>query len=137
MILVINTIVGGRLLYCLVNKKGVIISQDITVGYKQAEKFLPLLDNLLKSNKIKINSIKEIIVAVGPGGFSSVRLGMIMANTLSYSLNIPAVGLKTAEFKNLAELINKGFNKLKGKKGFNLIKPFYGKPPNITKSKKR
>ena len=137
MFLFINTTVSQRVHLSLANKDKVIDRKNVKVGRRQAERLLPLLDKMLKKNKIKLNQLMGIIVVSGPGPFTSVRAGVMLANTLSYSLKVPSVGLKfSTKFNNLEELFHQGIKQLKGKKGFSSIHPFYGKEPNITKPKK-
>ena len=55
----------------------------------KSEACLPLIDNLLKKNKIDIREIGEIQVKEGPGSFTGLRVGASIANALSYLLKIP------------------------------------------------
>jgi hypothetical protein len=116
--------------------KIILAREAYLVGRSQAEKLLPKFDSFFKKQKLKIKDLEGIVVVSGPGGFSSVRVGVILANTLSYSLNIPNVGIKVSESKTLEDQFLSGIKKLKKMKGFKLVKPEYGRAPNITKPKK-
>lgn len=50
---------------------------------------VPTLEKTLKDNFLSLKDLNEIIVVVGPGSFTGVRLGIIVAKTLSYTLKIP------------------------------------------------
>ncbi len=50
---------------------------------------LPLIKELMNKNHITFNDIKEIIVVYGPGSFTGLRIGLSIAKTIGYSLNIP------------------------------------------------
>ncbi len=50
---------------------------------------IPLLKELLDEQNINIKDIKEIIVVNGPGSFTGIRIGVTIAKTLAYTLNIP------------------------------------------------
>lgn len=50
---------------------------------------MPLIDGILKNNKIEPSYLNEIIVVNGPGSFTGVRIGVTIAKTLAYTLNIP------------------------------------------------
>ena len=50
---------------------------------------MPLIDTILKNNEILPSYLNEIIVINGPGSFTGVRIGVTIAKTLSYTLNIP------------------------------------------------
>ena len=49
---------------------------------------MPMLDSILKNNNIETSYLNEIIVVNGPGSFTGVRLGVTIAKTLAYTLNI-------------------------------------------------
>ncbi|MEK7580930.1 MAG: tRNA (adenosine(37)-N6)-threonylcarbamoyltransferase complex dimerization subunit type 1 TsaB [Patescibacteria group bacterium] len=55
---------------------------------------LPMIDTLLKKNKITLAQIKEIEVNSGPGSFTGTRVGVSIANALGFALNIPVNGKK-------------------------------------------
>jgi len=46
------------------------------------------IDELLKRNNLTIDNIDEIIVGVGPGSYTGVRVSVVVAKTLAYSKNI-------------------------------------------------
>ncbi len=111
--------------------------KKIKAEFKQSEKLLPAMAELLKKNNIKLTQLKGIAVVSGPGGFTSLRIGVVTANTLAYALKIPVVGIKRAEFNNNQELVKKilaSFKRSKGKfvLAKNIILPFYGGEPNIS-----
>lgn len=50
---------------------------------------LPTIRALLEDFSITVKDLGEIIVINGPGSFTGVRIGVTIAKTLSYCLNIP------------------------------------------------
>ncbi len=54
-----------------------------------SDNIMPLLSELLKANNLKVNEINSIFCVNGPGSFTGVRLGVTIAKTLAYTLNIP------------------------------------------------
>ena len=99
------------------------------------EKILLGVDKLLKKHKKTLKALKGIIIVNGPGSFAGIRVGLSVANTLAWSLNIPIVGVNLIQGKNNQELLQIGFKKLIKAKNQRLVMPFYGKEPNITQAK--
>lgn len=53
------------------------------------------LHQLMEESKIKITDIKEIFVVIGPGSFTGVRIGVVIAKTLAYTLKVPIKTITT------------------------------------------
>lgn|SRR3990167_2759960 len=49
---------------------------------------LPLIIKILKRNNKKLSDIKSIEVNQGPGSFTGTRVGVSIANALSFALNV-------------------------------------------------
>lgn len=134
--LFINTVSSNQISIGLFNKNGLIdevVYQSINNRSREA---LNLLDKLLKKNEVELKSLKGIAVVIGPGSFTGIRLGLAVANTLAFFLKIPIIGItsdKVQKTNNLIKEVAKQF--LRTKKQY-FVLPFYGKKPNITRSKK-
>lgn len=50
---------------------------------------LPLIEDILKKNKIKFLDLCAIYVNQGPGSFTGLRVGIAVANSLSFYLKLP------------------------------------------------
>lgn len=53
---------------------------------------LPMIVNLLKKNNRKLTELSEIEVNIGPGSYTGLRVGVVIANTLGFCLKIPVNG---------------------------------------------
>jgi len=51
-----------------------------------------LIEKTLKKEKVNIKEIKEIEVNLGPGSFTGLKIGVAVANALSFALDIPVNG---------------------------------------------
>lgn len=56
---------------------------------KSVEKTLGLISDVLIKNGLKINNIDKIYVKRGPGSFTGLRIGISIANALSFALGKP------------------------------------------------
>jgi len=81
-----------------VSHKGEILA-SLTWQTKQNHtiELLPNLVCLLQQAKVEVDSIEAIIVAKGPGSFNGLRVGISTAKGLSFTLNIPLLGVNTLE----------------------------------------
>ena len=58
---------------------------------------MPMIDNLFNNNNLRINQVDKIFVVNGPGSFTGLRIGVTIAKTLAWSLNIPVVPISSLE----------------------------------------
>lgn len=97
MILLINT-KDQRVVEVSLKKEGKIVKILSESREYGSQLLLPLIERILKQEKIKYRDLKEIEVETGPGSFTGLRVGVSVANALGYSLNIP-VNSKKLETK--------------------------------------
>lgn len=65
--------------------------------HNDAQIILPMIDGILKKHSLKPENISKIKINVGPGSFTGLRIGIAIANTLSFVHNIPVNGKKIGE----------------------------------------
>ena len=88
------------------------------------DKFINLLLDFLKKNKIKLDDVENIFINQGPGKFSGIRISISIAKAISIAKNISLIGfnskdLDNGDYEKLLKLHKKDLlNK-------NLIKPLY------------
>ncbi|MEH7381984.1 tRNA (adenosine(37)-N6)-threonylcarbamoyltransferase complex dimerization subunit type 1 TsaB [Bacillus sp. JJ1533] len=58
---------------------------------------MPTIEQLMKECGIKPKDLEKIVVAMGPGSYTGVRIGVTIAKTLAWSLQIPLVGVSSLE----------------------------------------
>ena len=71
----------------LLNEDNVSFKEELT-PQKHAELILPLIDALLKENSITKDDLDGIVLGVGPGSFTGVRIAASTAQGLALGLNL-------------------------------------------------
>lgn len=66
---------------------------------------MPMIEETLTKHNLVPSDINEIIVVNGPGSFTGVRIGVTIAKTMAYLLNIPIKAIDTLKMQ--AMLIDK------------------------------
>ena len=61
------------------------------------EEILPVLNNFLKENNISLDKINYIVLGIGPGSFTALRIAFATVKTICYAKNIPIVGISSLE----------------------------------------
>ncbi|WP_203364620.1 tRNA (adenosine(37)-N6)-threonylcarbamoyltransferase complex dimerization subunit type 1 TsaB [Bacillus sp. REN10] len=56
---------------------------------------MPAIDALLKECEVQPSELGKIVVAKGPGSYTGVRIGVTIAKTLAWSLQIPLSGVSS------------------------------------------
>jgi len=65
--------------------------------HRKAQAVLPLIEKILQEHNLKLQDLTEIRVNPGPGSFTGLRVGISIANTLGFLLDIPINGKKMVE----------------------------------------
>uniref|UniRef100_UPI003F4B85C2 tRNA (adenosine(37)-N6)-threonylcarbamoyltransferase complex dimerization subunit type 1 TsaB n=1 Tax=Brachyspira catarrhinii TaxID=2528966 RepID=UPI003F4B85C2 len=61
------------------------------------EEILPVLNNFLKENNISLDKIDYIVLGIGPGSFTALRIAFATVKTICYAKNIPIIGISSLE----------------------------------------
>ncbi|MHB8871104.1 MAG: hypothetical protein ACYC5G_01435 [Candidatus Doudnabacteria bacterium] len=126
MILYINSADFEKLHFALIGEK--IKQKKIHISHPELEKTAERLETFLKEQKTKLQDIEKIIVVVGKGSFTGVRLGVSLALAFADALGIQAYAIDQKENpSDLKGLLKKKMVQIKA--GFN---PEYANEPNIT-----
>ena len=82
---------GGRILACRIE----------TMDKGQAERLMPMLEEVLAETGLDWRDLAAIGVGTGPGNFTGVRISVAASRGLALSLGIPAIGVTTFEALSL------------------------------------
>lgn len=106
-----------------------IVARDEYPGDRQlAATLADRIRALLQTTSTQRQVLEKIVVHAGPGGFTSLRVGVTTANTLAYALAIPVIGV-TGDVRDLETLLEKSKTVEPAKSG--IAVPVYSKPPDI------
>ena len=62
-----------------------------------SQELMPAISSLLSSRRLTMRDLEGIGVALGPGGFSALRVGLSTAKGLAMPIGLPLVGVGTLE----------------------------------------
>lgn len=114
-----------------VDSSGAIASQVLwDSGRNLADQLLTKINAALDSQGLNWPDITAVIIFRGPGSFTSLRIGVTVANTIAYTQDIPIVGTMGEAW------IREGVERFKNGESDTQVTPHYGAEPNITKPKR-
>ena len=70
-----------------------VVTRCELMGRGQAERLMPLIDALLRSQSVALGDLDRIGVGVGPGNFTGIRISVAAARGLALALDVPAIGV--------------------------------------------
>jgi tRNA threonylcarbamoyladenosine biosynthesis protein TsaB len=85
----------------LLSGRQVLVQTDEAVGTGQAERLMPMLQQMLSDAGVTWCDLAAIGVGVGPGNFTGIRIAVAAARGLALALDRPAIGV--SGFEALAE----------------------------------
>ncbi|SEK66716.1 tRNA threonylcarbamoyl adenosine modification protein YeaZ [Roseovarius azorensis] len=75
----------------------VLVSHAEDMGRGQAERLMPLLEEVLAAGGATWSDLTRIGVGIGPGNFTGIRISVAAARGLALALGIPAIGISTLD----------------------------------------
>ena len=49
---------------------------------------MPMIEEIFKENNLNVQDLDEVVVVNGPGSFTGIRIGLSIAKTIAYALNL-------------------------------------------------
>lgn len=81
-----------------------LLAEDIVIGEyitnlkkNHSVRVMPAIEKLLQDCDINPKELTKIVVAKGPGSYTGVRIGVTIAKTLAWTLQIPLVGISSLQ----------------------------------------
>lgn len=99
-------------------------------GRNLSDRLLQFLQQCLKEFGAEWADLSAIVVFRGPGSYTSLRIGLTVANTMASSLQIPIVGVGGEQWQA------DGLVRLSAGEDDKIVLPIYLQPVYITQPKK-
>ena len=71
---------------------------------RQSELMVTEIDNILKRNKTDKKELDAIVVGIGPGSYTGVRIGVTIAKTIAYALKIKVYAKSSLSLLKIGDL---------------------------------
>jgi tRNA threonylcarbamoyladenosine biosynthesis protein TsaB len=81
----------------LINEEQVIGEYMTNMKKNHSIRVMPAIEHLMSDCDLKPADLDKIVVAKGPGSYTGVRIGVTIAKTLAWTLQIPLVGISSLE----------------------------------------
>ena len=86
-----------NLVVAIINEGKIAYIYDNNDGHDTSSKMMPVLSEAFENAGLKPQDIDKIFVVTGPGSFTGIRVGLTVAKTMAYALNIPIVPISSLE----------------------------------------
>ena len=83
----------------LSNNDQIFISDTWHSTSSHTAELMPAISSILAQSDIVLNELEGICIAAGPGGFSSLRVGMSVAKGISIANSIPIASVGTLDLE--------------------------------------
>ena len=87
----------ANLVVAIINDGKIAYMYDNNDGHDTSSKMMPVLAEAFDSVGLKPQDIDKIFVVNGPGSFTGIRVGLTVAKTMAYTLNILIVSVSSLE----------------------------------------
>ncbi len=103
----------------IIFKDGLVLKKlESNTKIQTSEIVMPLIKELFSLCNILPKDLDNIIVVNGPGSFTGIRIGVVIAKTMAYTLNIPIKTITSLELITYTQderKINVSINEVNGK----------------------
>ncbi|WCR58039.1 tRNA (adenosine(37)-N6)-threonylcarbamoyltransferase complex dimerization subunit type 1 TsaB [Wolbachia endosymbiont of Ctenocephalides felis wCfeJ] len=100
-ILAIDTVGSGSSI-AIVDHDGKCLVEHNSTSNSHAESFFQILDTLFSKHTYNYNKIDYLVVVVGPGSFTGIRVGISAAKGINLAINKPLYGVSALEVQAYA-----------------------------------
>lgn len=94
---------GRHCAACLLQGTSQRITRVEEMARGQAERLMPMLEEILAEAELSWAQLSAIGVGIGPGNFTGIRISVAAARGLALALDIPALGVSTFDATSLGQ----------------------------------
>lgn len=87
----------------LVQGDEVLTNKDMATKNNQSEILMSKIAQMMSTCQLLPADLEKIAVAIGPGSYTGIRVGVTVAKSLAYALNLPLVAVSSLEIMASAE----------------------------------
>jgi tRNA threonylcarbamoyladenosine biosynthesis protein TsaB len=77
--------------------KDIVTSVCSNKGNSHTEHLFPFIEQVLTESKCEISEIEGVVLSIGPGSYTGLRIGASAAKGICYALNVPLIGISTLQ----------------------------------------
>ena len=75
----------------------IIVSISSQKGNSHTEHLFPFIANMLTAANCNVSELDGVVLSVGPGSYTGLRIGASAAKGICYALHIPLIGISTLQ----------------------------------------
>ena len=79
----------------LANENGVLDSTSYEAWQSQSEHMIPELDTLLNKHNVSYKDISDVVISIGPGSYTGVRIAITIAKTIAVATGAKLYGISS------------------------------------------
>jgi tRNA threonylcarbamoyladenosine biosynthesis protein TsaB len=75
----------------------VLATRTFAAGHRHGSHLLPSIQALMADERLELRDLAGVVVGLGPGAFTGLRVGLATAKTVAHETDAPIVGVSTGE----------------------------------------
>ena len=87
----------SRGILALFDQKASLYEKEICFGIRGSDELMPIIQSMFSLLNLKPKDLSLIVVGIGPGSYTGIRVGASIAQTLSFALQVPIIALSSLE----------------------------------------
>ena len=96
MLLAIDT--STRIMSLAIHTGDALIAEcTLTIGKSHSEYLAPMIQQMMRQSNVEVSDLKAMAVAIGPGSYTGLRIGVSLAKGMAAVNNLPLVGISTLD----------------------------------------